>query len=143
MTWIETFLTGKTDRGAWAAALSALGPLGLPETIGSTLAGACQTPAQLQRIAGLLAARTDDPGAPSARAGSLLRAVDESIASLPEWIAGLEVLLDHLARQHRETSLEMASGFLGCCCEAMASGAAYTDLARVVREMLDTHGFQG
>ena len=77
--------------------------------------------------------------APKTAIDDLLEKVNGSPYSLADWLSALSVLLRHLEKEGRTTSLELALGYLHCCTLADASGS----LPDLVSAMLEEYGFEG
>lgn len=125
----------------WSAALETFAKASLPETEARILAEKCATPEQLDLMTDLLRETPREPESPAARIHLFLSIVDESPASLSEWIAALETLYSFLSKSGRDTSFGMALGYIQCCTDAITSGAPFANLSHAITEMLNAHGF--
>lgn len=120
-------------RELWKWALGRFLPLPIEESEQEALIAACTTPAQLERLARLLAT------APQAGLATLYARVDESDHSLAAWIEALDMFYRYLEASNRTTPLDRALGYL-CCTAEVTSGEHFAD---AVESMLHQYGYEG
>ncbi len=130
-------------RVIWEQALNSLASLQLDANNAQRLAAACQRPSDVQLISRLLKASPTDREPTVMRASFLLKVVDESDASLKEWIEALRIVYAWVEKEGRTTTLPKAAGYVSCCVDAMGAGMPFTSLTQAVQDMLDAYGFEG
>ncbi|MFP4282400.1 MAG: hypothetical protein ACLFR7_07005 [Opitutales bacterium] len=143
MPWREIIIDRYGRDPAWDAAIDAFARAPVLDLQKEALAGACSSPEDLRLLADIFRDTPREPEPPTERARLFLSLVDESPASLAEWVSGLQVLFSWLRRAGRGTSFGMALGYLQCCSDALGSGANFTTLPDAVQDMLHEHGFDG
>ena len=75
------------------------------------------------------------------RVRALLERVDESPYSLSNWIDAFIVVRQWLDARGLQAAFQNQLGYVDCGCEAAGAGANLTLLPDLVREMLDSYGF--
>lgn len=113
----------------WQAALGAHPLFALPGA--ETVLAAATAPAQLLGLAEM--ARSIEPHSALA---ALLEAVDDSDASLGDWLASLALIREYLRQTHRRIDLRQAIGYLHCC----AASATDASLPETTADMLRRYG---
>lgn len=143
MQWWEKHLVNKAEPALWQFAYEAFSQAPISESQAETIAQACNSPAQLALMGMLLGESLTEPEPPSERVRLFLSIVDESTATLPEWIGALELFYTWLKKTGRSTSFGLALGYIHCCNDAIASNAPFTNLIQATEEMLGLYGFDG
>lgn len=118
---------------AWTQAFEQLASLGLTPAESRRLAEACATPTQVRLVARLLRDGAEENWQ------KLRDAVDESEASLAEWIAALERFFRWAEVHRRSATLPVVLGYLSCTADA----APDLSLSEAVEMMLEQYGFEG
>lgn len=142
MQWWQTLASNKGNDPRWKISLERFATQPVPDREAAVLAEACATVDQLELLSDLLRVTPRETESPAERVRLFLSIVDESAATLAEWIAALEVVFSSLRRSGRDTSFGMALGYLQCCSDA-SSGGTFSSLPEAAREMIESHGYQG
>ncbi len=143
MRWLEKHLEKKAEPELWQFAYEAFSQTPITDDQAETIATACQSPAQLALMGKLLGESLIEKEPPSERVRLLLSIVDESVASLAEWIAALEGFYAWLKEEGRSTGFGLALGYIHCSSDAIAGGAPFSNLSQATDEMLGLYGFDG
>lgn len=121
---------------AWSAALQKLATTRLGDELVELIAKCSTAPRDVDLLSSMIGT---ERRAPEIFAG----AAAQSAFSLEEIVLALLSLCRHLDRDRRQTSLEMAVGFVSCCEDKGEGGFAGTSLSQIVESMLEAHGFDG
>ena len=76
------------------------------------------------------------------RVQALLERVDESPYGVSQWIDAFVVVWQWLDPRGLQAAFQDQLGYVDCACEAAGAGANLTLLPDLVREMLDSYGFE-
>lgn len=139
----QKHLETKAEPELWRFAYESFAQSGIPEAQGETIAICCQSPEQLVLMTKLLGETPGEVERPEDRIRLFLSIVDESTASLAEWIDALELFYSWLKKDGRTTTLGLALGYIHCCSDAIANGAPFSTLAQATEDMLGIYGFEG
>lgn len=126
-------------RQAWRVILTGLATTGLSARQIERLAQACDGLEEARMLVDWLRYRPVD--SPNARElyQLFIDHVDQSDFTLRDWVLAVSVMKAWFQEQRRETTLEMALGYIHCCAMAGKQGR----LADITQSMLDEYGYDG
>ncbi len=129
-------------RGLWNAAVSRLQTSGADANTIDLFLDKARHPRELEALAKLLANTQASGESPTDTLKEFFVSVNESRASLSEWLAALAELQAWLSSRGRRATLTRATGYIECCTAATDSAFATEDLPANVVSMLETYGFE-
>lgn len=127
-------------RAAWTKGWDDCLSIGMPPAEIALVAEHLKQPQSLSWLAGCLKRDVAAKPKRGASVSALLMQIDDSSYSLSDWMKAIEILMAHVARQHRPVALSRLIGYVACSAELAASSQPERPLPEVVGDLLDQHG---